>query len=106
VVTQTKPYITSICSGITLWVHIVKLQPHRQKATVGNEPSSQSHQGSFLLDLSPSSLAKIIARDRAMSTLDALANYLIKKREMHGSYSGLSSKFICIKLVFFPKNIH
>jgi hypothetical protein len=34
---------------------------------------------SFLLDLSPSSLAKLIARDRAMSTLDALANHLINK---------------------------
>jgi hypothetical protein len=81
VVIQIKPYITSKCSGITLWVHIVKLQPHRQKPTVGNEPSSQSHQGSFLLDISPSSLAKLIARDRAVSTLDALANHLINKSE-------------------------
>jgi hypothetical protein len=81
VVTWTKPYIISICSGITLWVHIVKLQPHRQKPTVGNEPSSQSHQGSFLLDLSPSSLAKLIARDRAVSTLDALANHLISEKQ-------------------------
>ena len=34
---------------------------------------------SFLLDLAPSSLAKLIARDTAMSTLDALANHLINK---------------------------
>jgi hypothetical protein len=34
---------------------------------------------SFLLDLASSSLAKLIARDTAMSTLDALANHLIKK---------------------------
>jgi hypothetical protein len=34
---------------------------------------------SFLHDLSPSSLAKLIARDTAMSTLDALANHLINK---------------------------
>jgi hypothetical protein len=32
---------------------------------------------SFLLDLSPSSLAKLIARDRAMRTLNALTNHLI-----------------------------
>jgi hypothetical protein len=34
---------------------------------------------SFLHDLSPSSLAKLIAKDTAMSTLDALANHLINK---------------------------
>jgi hypothetical protein len=34
---------------------------------------------SFLLDLAPSSLAKLIARDTAMSTLDALTNHLINK---------------------------
>jgi hypothetical protein len=34
---------------------------------------------SFLLDFSPSNLAKLIARDRAVSTLDALADHLINK---------------------------
>jgi hypothetical protein len=34
---------------------------------------------SFLHDLSPSILAKLIARDTAVSTLDALANHLINK---------------------------
>jgi hypothetical protein len=44
------------------------LGPYRQastaqaKPTVGNEPSLQRRQGSFLHDLSPSSLAKLIAR--------------------------------------------
>jgi hypothetical protein len=46
---------------------------------VGNEPSSQSRQGSFIHDLSSSSLAMLIARDRAVSTLDALVNHLINK---------------------------
>jgi hypothetical protein len=33
----------------------------------------------FLLDISPSSLAMLIARDKAVSTLNALANHLINK---------------------------
>jgi hypothetical protein len=63
---------------------------------------------SFLLDLAPSSLAKLIARDRAMSTLNALANHLINenKGDMQGLYSGLSSKFICKMLALFPKKVH
>jgi hypothetical protein len=46
----------------------------------------------------PHSLAKLIARDTAMSTLDALANHLIKENDEVGMqvwHSGLSTKFIC-----------
>jgi hypothetical protein len=49
------------------------------KPTVGNKPNSQAVNESILLDFSPSSLAKLIARDRAVSTLDALANHLINE---------------------------
>jgi hypothetical protein len=48
-------------------------------------------------DTPPHSLAKLIARDTAVSTLDALANHLIRKmmKNMQGWYGGLSTKFVC-----------
>jgi hypothetical protein len=53
--------------------------PYRQMATHGDELSS----GTLLHTLPPGiplhSLAKLIARDTAVSTLDALANHLINE---------------------------
>jgi hypothetical protein len=53
--------------------------PYRQMATHGDELSS----GTLLHTLHPGTpphiLAKLIARDTAVSTLDALANHLTKE---------------------------
>jgi hypothetical protein len=48
-------------------------------ATHGDELSSETLLHILPPDILPHSLAKLIARDIAMSTLDALANHLIDK---------------------------
>jgi hypothetical protein len=48
-------------------------------ATHGDELSSGTLLHTLLPDTLPHSLAKLIARDTAMSTFDALANHLIKE---------------------------
>jgi hypothetical protein len=50
--------------------------PYRQMATHGDELSSGTLPHILPLDILPHSLAKLIARDTAVSTLDALANHL------------------------------
>jgi hypothetical protein len=45
----------------------------------GDDLSSGTHLHILPLGIIPHSLAKLIARDTAMSTLDALANHLIDK---------------------------
>jgi hypothetical protein len=51
--------------------------PYRQLATHGDELSSGTPPHILPPDNLPHSLAKLIARDTAVSTLDALANHLI-----------------------------
>jgi hypothetical protein len=53
--------------------------PYRQMATHGDEPSSGTLLHTLLPGIPPQSLAKLIARDTAVSTLDALANHLINE---------------------------
>jgi hypothetical protein len=50
-------------------------------ATHGDELSSGTLLHTLPPDTPPHSLAKLIARDTAMSTLDALANHLIKEKD-------------------------
>jgi hypothetical protein len=51
---------------------------YRQMATHGDELSSGTLLHTLPPGIPPHSLAKLIARDTAMSTLDALANHLNK----------------------------
>jgi hypothetical protein len=53
--------------------------PYRQLATHGDELSSGTLHRTLLPGTPPHSLAKLIARDTAVSTLDALANHLINE---------------------------
>jgi hypothetical protein len=53
--------------------------PYRQMATHGDELSSDTLPHILPPDILSHSLAKLIARDTAMSTLDALANHLINE---------------------------
>jgi hypothetical protein len=53
--------------------------PYRQMATHGDELSSGTLLHILPPDILPHSLAKLIARDTAVSTLDALANHLINE---------------------------
>jgi hypothetical protein len=53
--------------------------PYRQLATHGDELSSGTLLHTLLPGTPPHSLAKLIARDTAVSTLDALANHLINE---------------------------
>jgi hypothetical protein len=54
--------------------------PYRQMATHGDELSSGTLPHILPPGIPPHSLAKLIARDTAVSTLDALANHLIDER--------------------------
>jgi hypothetical protein len=54
--------------------------PYRQ-CSLGDDLSSGTPLRILPLDIPPHSLAKLIARDRAMSTLDALENHLISEKE-------------------------
>jgi hypothetical protein len=51
--------------------------PYRQMATHGDELSSGTLIHTLPPGILPHSLAKLIARDTTVSTLDALANHLI-----------------------------
>jgi hypothetical protein len=64
----------NIAAEITSSAHAFTLQA---MVTHGDELSSGTLLHTLLPDLPPHSLAKLIARDTAMSTLDALANHLI-----------------------------
>jgi hypothetical protein len=66
----------NIAAEITSLAHAFTLQA---MATHGDELSSGTLLYTLLPDIPPHSLAKLIARDIAMSTLDALANHLIKE---------------------------
>jgi hypothetical protein len=54
--------------------------PYRQMATHGDKLSSGTLPHTLPPGILPHSLAKLIARDTAMSTLDALANHLINEK--------------------------
>jgi hypothetical protein len=54
--------------------------PYRQMATHGDELSSGTPLHTLPPGIPPHSLAKLIARDTAVSTLDALANHLIMEK--------------------------
>jgi hypothetical protein len=67
----------NIAAEITSSAHAFTLQA---MATHGDELSSGTLPHTLPPGILPHSLAKLIARDTAMSTLDALANHLIKER--------------------------
>jgi hypothetical protein len=56
------------------------LSPYRQMATHGDELSFGTLHHTLRPGIPPHSLAKLIARDTAVSTLDALANHIINER--------------------------